>query len=231
MGVARRGRPHARTRLVAVVCAALAVAACGAGGASLPPAPSGVPSLRDTAPEEAEGLPVDPGTKPIGKGSYSWELTRGSGGAWGLANGVETIWDPDLGIIILGPEEDARPTATTPTSATPSKDEGRGEVESVSQMILNVGDPEPDGRLPITAATLSWTAKRFGSLDRGEAELFEATQNADAGFVRIEERGPNYLKGTFVVNLQRAAALVGGLELDDREIRLVLQGRFVAVEP
>lgn len=213
MRVARRGRPHARTRLVAVICAALAVAACGAGGASLPPAPSGVPSLRDIVPEEVEGLPVDPGTKPMAKGWYRWgdPDPNMSSRIRTLAEGVETVWDPFIGIIILGPEET----------------DGR-----ISQLILQVGDGGSSGRLPITTATLSRSARSVGSLARGEADLHEGPVKSEfAAEVRIEERGPNYLKGTFSVAVRRAAVLVGGAELDDREATLQLGGEFVAVEP
>lgn len=227
--MARGPRAPGRIPFAAAGLLALVLAACGAGDASPPPGaspgasfawPSGVPRLRDMVPEEVEGIPVDPGTEPIEGGEYSWRAFTGEEGAgygeieeWGLAFGVETIWDPDLGIIILGPEETG---------------------DEVSQLILSVGDLELDGQLPITAATLSWTAKRSGSFHRGEAELFELAETPETDFkrVKIKERGPNYLKGTFTVLLEEADVLIGGSELDEGEIYLLqLSGFFTAVEP
>ncbi len=217
LGMARSPRAPGRVAFAAAGLLALVLAACGAGNASPPPGaspdasfvwPSGVPRLRDMLPEEVEGIPIDPGTEPIEKGEYRLANAR----LGDLADGVETIWDPDLGIIILGPEETG---------------------EEVSQLILNVGDRNSLGNLPIVGATLSWTAKRVGTLDRGEAGLLEM-YDPEGGFlptVTVLERGPNYLKGEFRVSLQEADVLIGGSELDEGEIYLLLAGTFTAVEP
>lgn len=250
LGMARSPRAPGRVAFAAAGLLVLVLAACGAGNASPPPGaspdasfawPSGVPRLRDMLPEEVEGIPIDPGTEPIEMGKYTWtsyeRFLTPDDKTVAFGRGVETIWDPDLGIIILGPEETG---------------------EQVGQLILNVAaqpfvvDDETYGEMldslaaddpvvsevvresnytafKLVGATLSWTLKRVGTLDRGEAELFELSEKG--GLILVSERGPNYLKGLVSVHLERAAVLIGGAELDDRKANLGLEGRFIAVEP
>lgn len=219
-GRLRRG--GARVALLGLV--AIVAAACGTGDAE--PAADGpspgasfewpdeLPRLSDLVPGEVEAIPVKPGTKHLASGRYTWVGRLPDGRAWGIADGVETLWDSGIGVIILGPEETG---------------------EAVSQLILDVsGRVARDGvtYTGVDAATLSTTARRVGTLDRGEAELFELSPlRYGPSLVRIHERGPNYVRGDTCLELEKAAALIGGLEVDDKERSITVCVQFVAVEP
>lgn len=152
---------------------------------------------------------VEGGGRAVGEGTYAFEIRNAidpkATVSYGPA-GTETVWSPDIGTVVLGPEDHVGPQV---------------------QLILAIEGVRAEGtRADVTSATMSMTNMRVGTADQLKAKAFTRLQAADCNILSDVEIGANYIRATFCIAMERIIVNPG-----DRAEQRLLQGSFTAVEP
>lgn len=152
---------------------------------------------------------VEGGGRAVEGGAYAFEIRNSIDPKAAVSYGpvgIETVWSPDIGTVVLGPEDHDGPQV---------------------QLILAIEGVRPEGtRADVVSATMSMTSKRVGTADQLRAKAFTRLQAADCNILSDVEIGANYLRATFCIAMERIIVNPG-----DRAEQRLLQGSFTAVEP